>query len=270
MVRDRFDSGYTYTEVKMKKKLVIKIGTSTLTQGSSRISFGLLERLASQCQQLSSGYDIVIVSSGAIAAARHTVSFGGKNKQVDSKQALSAIGQPKLMYLYDRIFGSFGLDTAQCLLTYRDFSDDHTLRNTQNTINKLVESGFIPIINENDTVAIEEIILGDNDKLSAYVAVAIEADLLIIASDIDGLYDKNPHAYPDAKLITEVTDLDEVSPFAQGSVSGLGTGGMTTKLQAAKICAQKQLDMWIVNGFKPNFVIDALNGETPFTAFKFR
>lgn len=254
----------------MKKRLVIKIGTSTLTQGTNRISFGLLERLASQCQQLMEEYDIIIVSSGAIAAAKQSVSFSGKNKQIDSKQALSAIGQPKLMYLYDRIFQSFGLDTAQCLLTYRDFSDDHALRNTQNTLKKLLENGYIPIVNENDTVAIEEIVLGDNDKLSAYVAVAIEADLLIIASDIDGLYDKNPHSDPDAKLIALVDDIDQIAPYAQGTISGLGTGGMTTKIQAARICEKQKVEMWIVSGFRNNFIIDPLNGQVPFTAFKFK
>lgn len=253
----------------MKKKIVIKIGTSTLTQNTDRISFGLLERLASQCCQLSSVYDIVIVTSGAIAAARQSVSFSGKNKQVDSKQALSAIGQPKLMYLYDRIFQSFGLETAQCLLTYRDFSDDHALRNTQNTLKKLLENGYIPIINENDTVAIEEIVLGDNDKLSAYVAVAIEADLLIIASDIEGLYDKDPHSSPDAKLIEIVEEIDQIAPYAQGAVSGLGTGGMTTKIQAARICEKQKVEMWIVSGFRDNFITDPLNGRVPFTAFKF-
>jgi glutamate 5-kinase len=194
----------------MKKKLIIKIGTSTLTAGSNRISYAKIEDLARQILVLKKDYDIVLVSSGAIATAKQFVDINGDHKYLDSKQAMAAIGQPKLMRFYDEIFGSFGLCVAQCLLTYGDFKDKTAKANTKKTINKLLEFGYIPIINENDTIATEEIVVGDNDKLSALVAVITDADLLVIASDIDGLYDKNPHLSKDAKLIQEVKNLKSV------------------------------------------------------------
>jgi len=191
----------------MKKKIVLKIGTFTLTAGSSRISYGKIEDIARQLVSLRKNYDVVLVSSGAIATAKQFTNINGYNKNVDSKQAMSAIGQPKLMRLYDEIFESFGLHIAQCLMTYRDFKDRKAKANTKNTINKLLEYDYIPIINENDTVAIEEIVIGDNDQLSAFVANIIDADILVIASDIDGLYDQNPHINKKAKLINKINWL---------------------------------------------------------------
>ena len=252
----------------MKKKLVIKIGSSTLTAGTNRISYAKIEDIARQIVALKNDYDFILVSSGAIATAKQFVDITGHNKFVDSKQAMAAIGQPKLMKIYDEIFSSFGLNIAQCLMTYRDFQDETAKTNTRNTIDKLLKHSYIPIINENDTVAVEEIVLGDNDKLSALVAVISDADLLIIASDIDGLYDKNPHLSGDAKLIKEVTDLNEAISFAKEKKSDLGTGGMTSKIHAAEICKEKHIEMWIVNGGKNNFFADALSGKIPFTKFK--
>ncbi|MFA5986442.1 MAG: glutamate 5-kinase [Parcubacteria group bacterium] len=253
----------------MKKKLILKIGTSTLTAGTNRISYAKIEDVARQIIALKNDYDFVLVSSGAIATAKQFVEINGYNKQVDSKQAMSAIGQPKLMKIYDEIFSSFGLNIAQCLMTYRDFEDKTAKINTKNTINKLLEHNYIPIINENDTVAIEEIVLGDNDKLSALVATITDADLLIIASDIDGLYDQNPHLNKEAKFIKEVRDLKHVASFAKEKKSDLGTGGMTSKIQAAEICKENKIEMWIVNGGKNNFLIDALHDKIPFTKFRF-
>ncbi|OGF27705.1 glutamate 5-kinase [Candidatus Falkowbacteria bacterium RIFOXYB2_FULL_47_14] len=253
----------------MKKKLVVKIGTSTLTAGTDRISYGKIEDIARQTVSLKKSYDIVLVSSGAIAAARQFIDINGHRKRVDSKQAMAAIGQPKLMGIYDEVFGSFGLKTAQCLMTYRDFEDKTAKNNTRNTIGKLLENDYIPIINENDTVAIEEIILGDNDKLSALVASIIKADLLVIASDIDGLYDKNPHLNENAVLIEEVKNLKRVAAFAEEKRSGPGTGGMTSKIQAAAICRKNKIEMWIVNGAKNGFLVKALGREISFTKFKF-
>ncbi len=252
----------------MKQRIVIKIGSSTLTSGTTRISYAKIEDLARQILTLRTSYDIVIVSSGAIAAARQYVDLSGRTNYADSKQAMAAIGQPKLMKLYDDIFGSFGLHVAQCLLTYRDFEDVTARENTRNTIEKLLEHTYIPIINENDTVAIEEILLGDNDKLSALVAGIIEADILIIASDIDGLYDDNPHLNPQATLITEVKNLDDIRRFAHEKNSSLGTGGMTTKIHAAEICLKNNVEMWIVNGGDNNFVVNALDDKIRFTRFK--
>lgn len=250
-----------------KKKLVIKIGTSTLTKGSNRLSFATIEDLARQAISLQDDYDIIIVSSGAIAAARQFVELRGNTTIPDSKQALSAIGQPKLMKIYDDIFESFGLNVAQCLLTYSDFENDKARSNTQHTISKLLEHGYIPIINENDTVANEEILLGDNDKLSALVAAIIHADILIIASDIDGVFSDNPHLNPDAVFINEVQSPSDIKNFAKEKDSNLGTGGMTTKIYAAELCHQHGIEMWIVNGSVPNFIVKALEGSIRFTKF---
>ena len=251
----------------MKKKIVIKIGTSTLTSGSNRISHAKIEDLARQIVQLKNVYDVIIVSSGAIAAAKQFVDLSGHTEYADSKQAMAAIGQPKLMRLYDDIFESFGLHIAQCLLTYMDFDHDIARTNTKHTISKLLDHNYIPIINENDTVANEEILLGDNDKLSALVSGIIQADILIIASDIDGLFTDNPHLNSEAKFISTVNDLEDIQLFAHEKESLLGTGGMTTKLHAAKICKQYNVEMWIVNGSQNDFIINALNGKIRFTKF---
>ncbi len=252
-----------------KKRLVIKMGTATLTAGTNRFSYAKLEDLARQIITLQEDYDIIIVSSGAIAAARQFVDISGLDEQINSKQAMAAIGQPKLMLLYDEVFSSFGLKIAQCLMTYMAFENEHSKLNTQNTLLKLVQHGYIPIVNENDTVSYEEIILGDNDKLSAFVASVVHADLLILASDIDGVYDQNPHLYSQAKLLHTITDLGQISSFVQEKESALGTGGMTSKIQAAEICKKHHVEMWIVNGMNNNFVIDSLNDKKPCTKFLF-
>lgn len=251
----------------MKKKLIIKIGTSTLTAGTNRISFAVIESLARQIVELRDEYEVVVVSSGAIATARQFVEINGFHKNVDSKQALSAIGQIKLMELYDNIFSTFGLNIAQILLTYRDFENPVANENTRNTINKLWEVDYIPVVNENDTVSIEEIVLGDNDKLSALTAVITDADLLILVSDIDGIFTANPHLNNEAKLIKEVTDLNDIKQYIEEKESTLGTGGMTSKINAAEICIKEGIDMWIVNGQRPNYILQALNDEIPFTKF---
>lgn len=255
------------TRFNMKKKLIIKIGTSTLTAGTNRISFAVIESLARQIVELKKDFDIVIVSSGAIATARQFVEINGFNKNVESKQALAAIGQTKLMELYDDIFRTFGLNIAQILLTYRDFENDTANENTRNTINKLWEVDYIPIVNENDTVSIEEIVLGDNDKLSALVAAITDADLLILVSDIDGIYTSNPHLHSDAEFISEVSDLKTIEHCIEEKESTLGTGGMSSKVHAADICMKHGVEMWIVNGQRANYIIKALNGGIPFTKF---
>ncbi|RNC64372.1 glutamate 5-kinase [Proteiniphilum sp. X52] len=251
----------------MKKKLIIKIGTSTLTAGTNRISFAVIESLARQIVELKKEYDIVIVSSGAIATARQFVEINGFNKRVDSKQALAAIGQTKLMELYDNIFSTFGLNIAQILLTYRDFENPVANENTRNTIKRLWQVDYIPIVNENDTVSIEEIVLGDNDKLSALVAAIIEADLLILVSDIDGIFDRNPHLHADARLIAEVSDLNSIKEYIEEKESLLGTGGMSSKVHAAEICMLHSVEMWIVNGQRANYIINAMGNRIPFTKF---
>lgn len=254
----------------MKKKLIIKIGTSTLTAGTNRISFAVIESMARQIVELKKEYEVVVVSSGAIATARQFIEINGFHRNVDSKQAMAAIGQTKLMELYDTIFSTFGLKIAQILLTYRDFENPVANENTRNTIKRLWQADYIPIVNENDTVSIEEILLGDNDKLSALVAVITEADLLILVSDIDGIFNRNPHLHPDARLITEVSDLASIRDCVEEKESTLGTGGMSSKLNAADICMRNGVEMWIVNGQRANYIIGALGNGIPFTRFKQR
>lgn len=249
----------------MKKKLVLKIGTSTLTNGTRLISRGKIEDIGRQILALRDEYDIVLVSSGAIAAAKQYINIKDAGKPVESKQAMAAIGQPLLMRIYNEVFGDFGIQTAQCLMTYRDFENETSRQNTLNTIEELIKYSYLPIVNENDTTAVEEILLGDNDKLSALVAVLINADLLVLASDIDGLFDKNPHLHPDARLIEEVSNINDARALVEERDSGLGTGGMNSKLEAAILCQREGIETWIVNGGVANFVTDALNGSRLFT-----
>ncbi len=252
----------------MKKKLVLKIGTSTLTNGTKLISRGKIEDIGRQILALRDEYDIVIVSSGAIAAAKQFINIKDAGKPVESKQAMAAIGQPLLMRIYNEVFSDFGIKTAQCLMTYRDFENETSRQNTLNTIDELIKYGYVPIINENDTTSVEEIVLGDNDKLSALVAALIRADLLVLASDIHGVFDKNPHLHSDARLITEIKNIDEARKLVEERDSGLGTGGMNSKLEAAIICQRENIETWIVNGGLSNFLIDALAEKIPFTKFK--
>lgn len=251
----------------MKKKIVIKIGSSTLTAGTNRISFGKIEDLARQIMQLRDSYQIIIVSSGAIATARQVIDLH-HSQNINNKQALAAIGQPRLMRIYDGVFENFGLQVAQCLLTYHDFEKEATIENTKNTLNTLLAHNIIPIINENDTVSAEEIIFGDNDKLSAMVAKIIDADILLLASDIDGVFDRNPHLHADAKLISFVSNLADIHHCIEEKPSNLGTGGMTSKLKAAEICFENNIEMYIVNGNKNHFIENALNRTIPCTHFK--
>ncbi len=250
-----------------KATIVLKIGSSTLTMGTDHISRGKIEDLARQILSLQPQYHIVLVSSGAIAAARQFIDVKGTENLVVTKQAMSAIGQPKLMQIYYEVFSDFNIKIAQCLMTYRDFESSESRKNTLNTIEELLKYDYVPIINENDTVAVEEIILGDNDKLSALVACLIKADLLVLASDIDGLYNKNPHLHDDAQLIESVSNFDDIERFIQEKSGGIGTGGMTSKIAAAKVCAAENIDVIIVNGGKSNFLKGCFNGQIPHTKF---
>lgn len=251
----------------MKQKIVVKIGSSTLTAGSNRISRGKLEDIARQLVALKDSYNIILVSSGAIATAKQFVNIQGWENAVASKQAMSAIGQPKLMQLYSEVFGDFDLRIAQCLMTYRDFENNESRKNTVNTIDELLNHGFIPIINENDTTAVEELVLGDNDKLSALVASLLKADKLIIASDIDGLYNKNPFLNKDATLINEVNNLNDVRQYVQERDNGVGTGGMTSKINAIEICFDHDIEVCLVNGGRTGFIEEVLNEHGDFTRF---
>ncbi|MGB0931434.1 MAG: glutamate 5-kinase [Chitinophagales bacterium] len=254
-------------ETKTKELIVLKVGSSTLTAGTQRISRGKIEDIARQLLVLQQDYEIVLVSSGAIATAKQFINIKGWENVVSSKQAMSAIGQPKLMQIYYEIFSDFGLKIAQCLLTYRDFESENSKTNTFNTIAELLKHGYLPIINENDTVSVEEIIVGDNDQLSAKVATLIKAKKLVLASDIDGLYDQNPHLYPEAQFIENVTDFSVLNTYIEEKSNGLGTGGMTSKIKAAKICTKAGIEVFIVNGNRRNFLVDCLKKQIPFTKF---
>ncbi len=251
----------------MKKKLVLKIGTSTLTSSTKLISRGKIEDIGRQVLELRDEYDIVLVSSGAIAAAKQYINIKDTGKPVESKQAMAAIGQPLLMRIYNEVFNNFGIPTAQCLMTYRDFENETSRQNTLNTIRELLKYNYLPIINENDTTSVEEILLGDNDKLSALVATLIAADLLVLASDIDGVFDKNPHIHADAKLLPVIEDIEKARSLVEERDSGLGTGGMNSKLEAAMICQQEGIETWIVNGGASNFLVNALGEKIPHTRF---
>jgi glutamate 5-kinase len=245
--------------------IVVKIGTSTLTASSPYISRGTIESIARQITSLNEHYQVVLVTSGAVAAAKQFVSISGGNDRIASKQALSAIGQPALMRIYNEVFGDFGLRIAQCLMTYHDFDNELARTNILNTVNEVLSLGFIPVFNENDTVAVDELVLGDNDYLSALVACLVKAERLIIATDTDGLYDKNPKLYSDAKLIPLIHSTNEVIYKLEDTGATQGTGGMESKLKAAKICLEHQITTYLTNGSRVNFISNCINNIPPFT-----
>ena len=247
--------------------IILKVGTSTLTRGTDRLSRGKIEDIARQVLALRDKYKFIIVSSGAIATARQFIELQG-GTPIAVKQALSAIGQPVLSKIYQEIFNDFNLKTAQCLVNYRDVDNEKSRQNITNAINVLLENDYIPIINENDTVATDEIQFGDNDKLSALMAGLLGVDLLVIASDINGLYDSDPNKNPNAKIIPEIKDVAPYKHLEKDSDNGLGTGGIRSKLIAADICLKNDIEMWIVNGFEDKFLEKAVNGETVFTRVK--
>ena len=250
--------------VKSNMKLLIKLGSTTLTQGQNKISRGKIEDLANQLQQLKDQFDIIIVSSGAVAAAKQFASLSGGGS-IEVKQALAAIGQMHLMRIYQEIFRDYDLHIAQCLLTYNDFENKESTTNMINTINTLLDNNYIPIINENDTVATAELQFGDNDKLAALTAKLMDVDLLILVTDTNGLYTKDPKIDPSATIINEINDLNKYINSVDDSKSELGSGGMKSKLQSAKIAQSAGIETWIISGRKENFIMDAMKGKCEFT-----
>lgn len=244
-------------------RIVIKIGTSTLTHSTGRLN---IKRTNEICQVISDlkneGHEIILVSSGAIAMGVGKLSLNEKPKDIPTKQAAAAVGQCELMYTYDRIFNSFNHTVAQMLITKSDLDSVERHKNISNTLSRLLELNVLPVINENDTIATEEIKVGDNDTLSAYVATSAKADLLIILSDINGLYTADPRKDKNAKLIKKVEWVTEdIFALAGGVGTKLGTGGMITKLKAAQICNQEGCDMVIANGQKVKLLYDIVNGK---------
>ncbi len=250
-------------------RIVVKVGTSTLTHKTGLSNLRLVEAL---CHTLSdiknAGHEVVLVSSGAIGMGMGKLMLKERPKDIKTKQAVAAVGQCELMYRYDELFAKDNHTVAQILLTNEDVQDEKRRTNIENTMCRLLELGVLPIINENDTVATEEIAVGDNDTLSAIVAVSVKADLLILLTDIDGLYSANPKTDENAKFISKVeTITDELMKGAQGAGSKLGTGGMITKLIAAKKATANGVDVIIANGSNPNLLYDILEGKEVGTLF---
>jgi len=242
-----------------KPKLLVKIGTATLTRGKDKISRAKLEDLAIQIVELREQYDVVLVCSGAIAAAKQFIKLEKLGSELKEKQALASIGQPFLMRLLHDSFRDYGIPVGQCLLSYNDFEHETSKKNIINTISVLLNHGILPIINENDTTATEEIKFGDNDKLSAYAAVLLEVDLLILATNTYGIYDDKKNT------IREIENIDDIRHYIQQSFSSQGTGGMQSKLEAAEIAQRSHIESWIINGHDDNFLLNALNGKTSFS-----
>ncbi len=248
------------------ERIVIKLGTSTLTGGENTLSHPRLVDLARQVTALqAAGRQIVLVSSGAIAAGREALGFPTLPRHLPAKQMLAAVGQPRLMAMYEQYFAIYGVRVAQVLLTRADLDDRRRYLNARNTLEALLHQRAIPIINENDTVAVEEIRIGDNDNLSALAANLIEADLLVLLTDQEGLYTADPRHDPQARLIQQIGPEPfsaEVWQAAGGSDSGLGTGGMVTKLQAADLARHGGTTVIIANGSEPDVLLRLVHGET--------
>ena len=251
-------------------RIVIKIGTSTLTHGTGHLNIRRVEGLCKVISDIkNSGHEVILVSSGAIGMGVGKLGLRSRPTDIPTKQAAAAVGQCELMYTYDKLFGEYHHAVAQLLITGDDVENEKRHSNFSNTLNRLLELGALPILNENDTVSTDEIVIGDNDTLAAIVAQSVKADLLVLLSDIDGLYTADPHSDPTAKLIPQITAIDDqILALAGGSGTNLGTGGMVTKLQAAKICLSCGCSMVITNGNRPENLYDILDGNQIGTMFK--
>ena len=250
-------------------RMVVKIGTSTLTHATGHMNIRRVEQLCRVLADLkNAGHEVILVSSGAIGMGVGKLGLRERPSDMPTKQAAAAVGQCELMYVYDKLFSEYNHTVAQILLTGDDLNHADRHENFRNTMSRLLELGVLPIINENDTVATTEIAVGDNDTLGAIVAVSIGADLLVLLSDIDGLYTADPHTDPNAKLIETVEDITpDVLALAGGCGSALGTGGMKTKLRAASMCCDAGCDMIIANGADPGLLYRLIDGESVGTRF---
>lgn len=251
------------------QRIVIKVGSSTLTHPEGGLNLQRIDRLAMVLSDIkNSGHEVILVSSGAVAAGSARLHLKKRPTTMKEKQAAASIGQCELMFLYDKFFSQYGQIVSQLLLTKTVTSNEVLRTNAQNTLTTLLTYGVIPIVNENDSVAVDEIAYGDNDTLSAVTASIISADLLILLSDIDGLFDDDPTKFPDAELIETVTEInDEIQALAKDATSNTGTGGMITKLQAAQIATEAHMDMVIANGAHPDILYDILKGKARCTRF---
>jgi len=258
-----------------KQRIVVKVGTSTLTHASGAPNLRSIEHLVRAISDVSgAGYEVILVSSGAIAVGSAKLGLAEKPKELRFKQAAAAVGQCRLMHVYDQLFSEYNQSVAQILLTDEDVADAQRAAHLRATFSALLEMGVIPVVNENDSVSSAEIetgqhkVLGDNDTLSAIVASLCEANLLILFSDIDGLYEADPRTHPQAKLLPVVTELtDEILEMAGGAGTWRGTGGMATKLSAARVAMAAGCDMVITNGARPEELFDIVEGRRIGTRF---
>ena len=250
-------------------RIVVKVGTSTLAHTTGRLNIRHVEELVKVLSDLkNAGHEMILVSSGAIGMGVGKLNLPSRPSDMPTKQAAAAVGQCELMYTYDRLFAQYGHTVAQILLTGDDIDHEDRRHNVENTMNRLLELGALPIVNENDTVATAEIKVGDNDTLGAIVACSVQADLLVLLSDIEGLYTADPHRCSDAKLIHHVDRVtEEIEALAGGAGSELGTGGMMTKIKAAKMVTANGCDMVITNGNTPEKLYDIVEGKEIGTRF---
>lgn len=251
------------------KRIVIKVGTSTITYANGKRNFSQIDRLAREISDLQNqGKEMILVTSGAVAVGVDRMGLPGKPKTIPGKQAAAAVGQGVLMHTYEKFFADYGQIVAQVLITKTEAIDRHRYTNTRNTFMELMRQRVIPIVNENDVVALDELKIGDNDNMSALVAGIVDADLVIILSDVDGLYTANPQTHPDAVIVPEVAEITpEIEASAGGVGSARGTGGMATKIQAAKAATSSGIHLVIASGTEKNAITRVLQGEELGTLF---
>ncbi|MCM1363974.1 MAG: glutamate 5-kinase [Faecalibacterium sp.] len=251
------------------KRIVIKVGTSTLTYETGKMNIRRMIKLCSVLSDLhNSGIDIVLVTSGAIGVGVGKLGLSERPHDIPGRQAAATVGQCELMFMYDKFFGEYGQKVGQLLVTKSDFENEERRTNLTNTFEKLFEYGAIPVVNENDSVATEEIVYGDNDSLSAIVATLINADGLVILTDIDGLFDSNPMENPEARLIPVIDKIDDsIIALAGGAGSNRGTGGMVTKIHAAKIANDAGIPTVVMNGSAPQDIYKLIDGRQIGTIF---
>ena len=257
-------------KISERKRVVVKVGTSTLTHRTGRLNIRRVENLVKTLADLqNAGHEIVLVSSGAIALGMGKLGMTKRPSDTPGKQACAAVGQCELMYMYDKFFAEYSIVVAQVLLTKYVLLEDRR-QHVVNSMERLLSQGVTPIVNENDTVAIDELELevGENDSLAANVATIANADLLVIMSDIDGLYDKDPHVHENANLIPEVGEItDDIRSLAGGAGSALGTGGMATKIKAVEIAHAADIDVVLMNGKNPHKLYDLFEDKPVGTLF---
>lgn len=255
--------------LKKAKRIVIKVGTSTITYANGKRNFSQIDCLAREISDLQNqGKEMILVTSGAVAVGVDRMGLPGKPKTIPGKQAAAAVGQGVLMHTYEKFFADYGQIVAQVLITKTEAIDRHRYTNTRNTFMELMRQRVIPIVNENDVVALDELKIGDNDNMSALVAGIVDADLVIILSDVDGLYTANPQTHPDAVIVPEVAEITpEIEASAGGVGSARGTGGMATKIQAAKAATSSGIHLVIASGTEKNAITRVLQGEELGTLF---